>query len=205
MNEKDRTLIRFFAALIIIAIGIALTNCAPQEPLPTLVPLPTHTDVPPLPTLEPLPTNTAYPTFTPLPTDVPPTLTPPPTFLPPTAVPPLTVKVMGTVSKVLVREVCFNLHGFIYNNAGFPVLSDCIYPLKGETSDRIKYFPGNKVEVEPFGDNVFYSVHGFYTRYAGSGSPTIKADGGEQYYVLIERGVNDKLLFICAWCVKEIE
>lgn len=193
--------------LLIWFVIMFLTACAPQEPLPTFVPLPTHTDAPPLPTLEPLPTSTSRPTYTPFSTDVPPTLTPPPTetYLPPTAVPPLTVKVMGTVSKVLVREVCFNLHGFIYNNAGFPVLSDCIYPLKGETSDRIKYFPGNKVEVEPFGDNVFYSVHGFYTRYAGSGLPTIKADGGEQYYVLTERGENGKLLFLAAWLVRVVE
>jgi len=84
-------------------------------------------------------------------------------------------------------------------------LSDCIYPLKGETSDRIKYVAGDKVEVEPFGDAVFYSVHGFYTRYAGSENPTIKADGGESYYVLTERGENGQLLYIAAWLVRAVE
>ena len=175
---------------------LVLVACAPTPPVePTytaLPPLPTYTSVPPLPTYTAFPTFTPFPTAV-LPTDVPPTDVPP-TEVMPTAVP-IFVKVRGDVSKLLLREVCYNVNGFIYNLKGLPVLTDCIYPLKGAVSDRIKYLPGNKIEVEEFGDLVFAAVHGYQTN---KGKITIKADGGGQWYVAIQRGVNGELLFIDA-------
>ncbi len=188
--------------LILLIPLLVMVACAPIPP-PTVEP--TYTPLPPLPThtsVPPLPTYTAFPTFTPFPTavlstDVPPTVVPP-TEVMPTAVP-IFVKVLGTTTKLLLREVCYNVNGFIYNLKGFPVLTDCIYPLKGKVSDRIKYLSGNKIEVEEFGDLVFEAVHGFQTN---KGKMTIKADGGGQWYVAIQRGANGQLLFIAAWLVK---
>ncbi len=187
---------------LVFVVMIALSFCAPAPVTPTQEPLATYTAAPPLPTLEPLATLEPLPTYTPFPTDIPPTLTPLPTatstFIPPTPIP-VFVKVLGDTPKLLLRQVCFNLHGFIYNGALFPVISDCIYPLKGEVSDRFIFGPGDKLEVEPLGDLVFAGVHGFQTH---NGTIKIKADGGEQYYVAIQRGANGELLFIPAWLVK---
>ena len=163
------------------------------EPLPTLVSLPTYTSQP---TLEPLPT------YTMVPTEVSPTAEP--TEILPTAAPSIGyVKVLGTVSKLLLREVCWNTNGFIYNGAGFPIMSDCIYPLKGEVADRIRYSTGDKIEVELFGDDIFAALHGFHT-HGSFGKATVKADGGERYYVATQRGANGELLFVAAWLVKVI-
>lgn len=183
-----------------IVVLMFLVACAPTAdptPLPTLEPLPTYTAAP---TQEPLPTLEPLPTFTPFPTPLPPTLTPlaTSTFVPPTPIP-ILVRVLGTTSKLLLRQVGFNVNGFIYNAKGFPVLSEFIYPHNGSVSDRIKYLPGNRIEVEEFGDLVFAKVHGFETNFS---KMVIKADGGEKYYVAVERGANGELLYVAAWLVK---
>lgn len=193
--------------LLISTIFLLVAACQPTPPS-TGVP----TDIPPLPTLEPLPTLAPLPTYTQLPTLEPlPTYTDVPTLIPPTVGPTEIeptiapqvgyVKVLGTVSKLLLREVCWNVNGFVYNAKGFPIMSDCIYPIKGAVSDRIKYMPGNKIEVEILGDVVFASVHGFRTNANGV---TVKADGGERYFVATERGANGELLYVAAWLVKVI-
>lgn len=178
-----------------------LASCAPaqptQEPLPTYTSYPTYT---PFPTAtEVLPTNTPFPTYVitiiPLATDT-------PTTIPQTALPvSMFVKVKGTVTKLLLRQVCFNAYGFIYNLKGLPILSDCIYPHKGEITDRIGYPPGGQIEVLVYGDAEFAAVHGFLSNF---GKATIKADGGEEYYVANERGADGELLFVAAWQVKEL-
>ena len=82
---------------------------------------------------------------------------------------------------------------------GLPILSDCIY---GDTvKDRFIFAPGAFIEVEPFGDAVFESVHGFIT-HGNVGKITIKADGGGEWYVAVQRGADGELLFVAAWLVK---
>ena len=130
-------------------------------------------------------------TSTPFPTSIP--VTPEPTTM--------LVKVKGTITKLLLRQVCFNAHGFIYNLKGLPILSDCIYPHKGPVGDRIKYLTGAKIEVHIWGDFEYEDVHGFLSNF---GKATIKADGGEEYYVAAERGADGELLFVAAWQVKKI-
>lgn len=199
---KDALRIFSIPILLLIALNIFLylSSCAP-EPAPTAEPLPTYTAVPPEPTYTALPTLEPLPTHTPYPSPIPPTNTPEPTatstYIPPTPVPVL-VKVLGSAGKTLLRQVCDNINGYIYNNNGYPIISDCIYPLRGEVSDRIMYKAGNKIEVEECGDCVFKTVHGFYSNFQ---KIRIKADGG-QYYVAVERGENGELLFILAGDVK---
>lgn len=186
-------------------VGIALVLLASCAPTPE--PLPTYTAPPPLPTYTIQPSLEPLPTYTPFPTAVPPTFTPlptnEPTALPATAAPTtMFVKVKGTVPKLLLRQVGFNAYGFIYNVKGFPVLSDFIYPHKGAVADRIRYLAGARIEVHIWGDFEFEAVHGFLTNF---GKTTIKADGGEEYYVAAERGADGELLFVAAWQVKELK
>ena len=141
--------------------------------------------------------------FTAIPTQPPVTVTPEPTATPtaePTAEPtakPIVVTLKTNVTKYLLRQVCFNINGFSYNNKGFPIISDCIYPVKGAVSDRIKYFANNGIQVEEFGDAVFAAVHdGFETN---SGKALVKTDGGRFYYVAVQRGADGELLFVASW------
>lgn len=184
----------FLGSIILLVFAFSCTP-APVEPPPSPEPLPTYTAVPPEPTQEPLATLEPLPTYTLYPSPLPPTFTPLPTatstYIPPTPVPTL-VKVMGSAGRTLLRQVCDNINGFIYNANGFPIMSDCIYPLRGDVADRIIYLAGNKIEVEPCGDCVFFTVHGFYSNFE---KMRIKADGG-QYYVTVERGANGELLFV---------
>lgn len=136
------------------------------------------------------------------PTNVPPTFTPLPTDEPiPVTAEPTTMLVKVNVSKLVLRQVCYNVNGYIYNLKGFPVISDCVYPIKGAIAERIKYYGGNRIEVELYGNMIYANVHGgFYNL-----KPTIKADGGVSYYVATQRGADGELLFVEAWKVSVVK
>ncbi len=161
---------------LILIFVIFLAACGTTEPVPaaTREPLPTYTALPPLPTYTPLPTSVP-PTFTPLPTNE-------PTSIPVTPGrrhPYLLVKV---INDTVLREVCQNKKGeLMFNDAGYPLLFECIFSTNGLPSGRVKYLAGESLLVYIDGDTRFFNIYGVYTI---DGNAVIRTDGGHRYYMV---------------------